>query len=134
MQPGGRYLQHQQAQSTPQSLMAARSSMLYAQQLQQQATLQSQLGMNSGGNNSLHMLHSDASVGGIGSLTARGFPDFGGRNTGEGLQSATSRGMTGAGKQDVGSAGSAEGRGSNTGRNTDGGEALYLKGSEEEAN
>lgn len=139
MQPGARYLQHQQAQPmTAESLMAARSSMLYAQQplsaLQQQASLNSQLGMISGANNGLHMLHSDASIGGNGALAARGFPDFC-RSTGESLQAATGRGLTGAGKQDVGHAGSAEGRGGNAGgQNTDGTEPLYLKSSEEEAN
>eukprot|EP00262_Sarcandra_glabra_P021265 TRINITY_DN8889_c0_g3_i1.p1 TRINITY_DN8889_c0_g3~~TRINITY_DN8889_c0_g3_i1.p1 ORF type:complete len:118 (+),score=32.47 TRINITY_DN8889_c0_g3_i1:2-355(+) len=115
----------------PQSLMAARSSMLYAQQplsLQQQhhqQALHSQLGMSSGGNNGLHMLHSEASMG--------GFPDFN-RNAGEGLQAA-SRGMTGASKQDGANAGSAEGRGGNAGgQSADGTEPLYLKGSEEEGN
>ncbi|RWR86583.1 GRF1-interacting factor 1-like protein isoform X1 [Cinnamomum micranthum f. kanehirae] len=136
MQPGARYLQHQQAQSmTPQSLMAARSSMLYTQQpmsaLQQQASLHSQLGMIPGGNNGLHMLHGDGSMGGNGGLAARGFPDFG-RSAGESLHAATSRGMTGTGKQDVGNAGSTEGRGGSAGgQNTDGTEPLYLKSSEE---
>ncbi|XP_010274861.1 PREDICTED: GRF1-interacting factor 1-like [Nelumbo nucifera] len=138
MQPGSaHYMQHQQTQQqmTPQSLMAARSSMLYAQQplsaLQQQA-LHSQLGMSSSGNSGLHMLHGDASVGGNGAIGPGGFPDFG-RTTGEGLQAA-SRGVTVASKQDVTGAGSADGRGGNSGQGGDGNEPLYLKGSEDEGN
>ncbi|CAL5429487.1 unnamed protein product [Camellia sinensis] len=85
MQPGGHYLQqHQQAQQmTPQSLMAARSSMLYSQQqfsaLQQQQALHSQLGMSSGGSSGLHMLQSEANSSGTtgGALGAGGFPDLG---------------------------------------------------------
>ncbi|XP_058084766.1 GRF1-interacting factor 1-like [Magnolia sinica] len=138
MQQGARYLQHQQAQQmTQQSLMAARSSMLYAQQplsaLQQQQALHSQLGMSSGGNNGLHMLHGETGVGGNGGLAAGGFPDFR-RNAGEGMQGASS-GITGAGKQDPASAGSAEGRGGGAGgQNGDGTEPLYLKGPDDEGN
>ncbi|KAF8388194.1 hypothetical protein HHK36_026860 [Tetracentron sinense] len=139
MQPGAHYMQHQQFQQmTPQSLMAARSSMLYAQQplsaLQQQQALHSQLGMSSGGNNGLHMLHSEANMGASGGLGAGGFPDFGRGTAGESLQAAN-RGVTGASKQDIGSAGSAEGRGGNSGgQGGDGGESLYLKGAAEEGN
>ncbi|XP_057778748.1 GRF1-interacting factor 1 [Salvia miltiorrhiza] len=121
IQPGAHYLQqHQQAQQqmTSQSLMAARSSMLYGSQpypsLQQQA-LHSQLGMGSGG----LMLQGEpgASSGGLG---GGGFPDFVSRGGDGGMQS---RGM--GGKQDMGgNGGGGEGRG-------DGGETLYLKSSED---
>lgn len=122
MQLGTRYMQPQQAQQmTPHSLMAARSSMLYGQQplstLQQQS-LHNQLGMSSGANNGLHLLHGETGVGGNGALTARGFSDFG-RNSGEGLQLA-SRGLMGGVKQET-----SEGRG---GHSADGTESLYLKG------
>ncbi|KAG2693976.1 hypothetical protein I3760_08G119900 [Carya illinoinensis] len=89
MQPGAQYMHHQQAQQmTPQSLMAARSSM-YGQQpfsaLQQQQALHSQLGMSSSGS-----------------------------------------------KQDIGNAGSAEGRGgSSVSRDVDGGDTLYLKAADD---
>ncbi|XXG76607.1 hypothetical protein AAC387_Pa08g0917 [Persea americana] len=121
MQPGARYMQHQQAQQmTPQSLMAAPSSMLYGQQslstLQQQS-LHSQLGMSSGVNNGLHLLQGETGV-----VTTRGFPDFG-RNSGEVLQLA-SRGLMGGVKQEPGNGVSLEGRG---GHNADGPETLYLK-------
>ncbi|KAG4176524.1 hypothetical protein ERO13_A11G250520v2 [Gossypium hirsutum] len=85
MQPGaGHYMQHQQAQQmTQQSLMAARSSMLYSQQpfsalqQQQQQALHSQLGMSSGGSTGLHMLQTESSTaGGSGALGAGGFPDL----------------------------------------------------------
>ncbi|PON73459.1 SS18 family [Trema orientale] len=130
MQPGAHYMQHQQAQQmAPQSLMAPGSSMLYSQQpyaaLQQQA-LHSQLGMSSGGSTGLHMLQSDiGSAGGSGPLGAGGFPDFGRGSAGEGLH----RGMAGGGKQDIGSSGSAEGRGGSSGG--DGGEILYLKSADD---
>lgn len=134
MQPGAHYMQHQQAQQlTPQSLMAARSSMLYSQQpfsaLQQQ--LHSQLGMSSSGSAGLHMMQSDAShAGGSGPLGVGGFPDFGRGSTGEGLQGG--RGMAGGSKQDIGSAGSADGRGgSSTSHDVDGGETLYLKAADD---
>ena len=126
MQSGSRYMQQQAQQMTPQSLMAARSSMLYAQspmsalqQQQQQAAMHGQLGMSSGGNSSgFPILHSEASVGGNGTMSAGGvFPDFGR--------------SSGAGKQEIGS----EGRGgSSGGQSGDGTEPLYLKGTEEEGN
>ncbi|XP_041018689.1 GRF1-interacting factor 1-like [Juglans microcarpa x Juglans regia] len=135
MQPGAHYMQHQQApQMTPQSLMAARSSMLYSQQpfsaLQQQQALHSQLGMSSSGSGGLHMLQNDAShAGGSGALG--GFPDFGRGSTGEGLQGG-SRGMAGGSKQDIGNAGSAEGRaGSSARHDVEGGETLYLKAADD---
>ncbi|KAM7269651.1 hypothetical protein ACFE04_025148 [Oxalis oulophora] len=109
------YTQHQQGQMTPQSILAARSSMMYNQQpyasLQQQQALHSQLGMSSGGTTGLHMLQGEGNATGTG-----GFPDFG-------------RG----GKQDMGSSGSAEGRGggNNGGQVGDGGETLYLKVSDD---
>ncbi|XP_010246297.1 PREDICTED: GRF1-interacting factor 1-like isoform X2 [Nelumbo nucifera] len=137
-QPGAHYMQHQQAQQmTPQSLMAARSSILYAQQplsaLQQQQALHSQLGMSSSANSGLHMLHNDAGVGGNGALGPGGFPDFGRSASGEGLHAA-SRGVTIASKQDVAGPGSADGRGGNPGQGGDGSEPLYLKGAEDEGN
>lgn len=132
MQSGPRYMQQPQAQPmTPQSLMAARSSMLYGQspistlqqqqQQQQQAALHSQLGVSSGGSSSgFNMLHGES---GIGSNTLAGgvFSDFG-------------RGSSM--KQDAGNALSNEGRGSNnSGRQSgDGTETVYMKGSEEEGN
>ncbi|KAF8392248.1 hypothetical protein HHK36_022590 [Tetracentron sinense] len=138
MQPGAHYMQHQQAQQmTPQSLMAARSSMLYAQQplsaLQQQQALHSQLGMSSGGNNGLHMLHSEANA--HSALGTGNFAELGRGTAGEGLQAA-SRGVTVASKQDVRSSGSAEGRGGgNSGvQGVDGGESMYLKGAAEDGN
>ncbi|KAJ9185814.1 hypothetical protein P3X46_005405 [Hevea brasiliensis] len=130
LQPGAHYMQHQQAQQmTPQSLMAARSSMLYTQQqfaaLQQQQALHSQLGMISGGSPGLHMLQSEASTaGGSGGLGAGGFPDF--------VRDAGGRGMAGGSKQDIGTAGSADGRGgSSAGGGSDGGETLYLKSTDD---
>lgn len=123
-------MQHQQAQQvTQQSLMAARSSMLYAQQpysaLQQQQALHSQIGMSSGGSAGLHILQSEASAaGGSGALGAGGFSDFGCDTGG--------RGMAGGSKQDIGSAGSTEGRGgSSGGQGGDGGETLYLKAADD---
>ncbi|KAK8589530.1 hypothetical protein V6N12_023924 [Hibiscus sabdariffa] len=137
MQPGGgHYMQHQQAQQmTQQSLMAARSSMLYAQQpfsaLQQQQALQGQLGMSSGGSTGLHMLQTESSTaGGSGALAAGGFPDFGRGSSGEGIHGG--RPMAGGSKQDIGSASAAEGRGgSSGGQGSDGGETLYLKAADE---
>lgn len=125
LQQGGNYLQqHQQQhgqQMTPQSLMAARSSMLYGSQpypsLQQQA-LHSQLGMGPGGSSGL-MLQGEphSSGGGLG-----GFPDFIRGNSGEGLQSTGGRAMGGGSKHDM----AGEGRGG-----SDGGESLYLKSNED---
>ncbi|KAE8659972.1 GRF1-interacting factor 1 [Hibiscus syriacus] len=120
MQPGaGHYKQHQQAQQiAQQSLMAARSSMLYAQQpfsaLQQQEALHGQLGMCSSGSTGLHMLQTESiTAGGSGALGGRGFPDFGRGASGEGIHGG--RPMAGGSKQDIGSAGSAEGRGGSSG-------------------
>ncbi|WOL15254.1 GRF1-interacting factor 1 [Canna indica] len=127
MQSGPRYIPHQQAQQmTPQSLMAARSSMLYAQSpmsaMQQQAALHSQLGVSSGGSSGFNMLHGEAGVGGNATLAAGVFSDFGRSNST---------------KQESGNVTlSNEGRGGNSGRqNGDGTEPLYMKGgSEEEGN
>lgn len=131
MQPGSPYMQHQQAQQmTQQSLIAARSSMLYAQQpfsaLQQQQALHNQLGMSSGGSTGLHLLQSEASTaGGSGALGAGGFPDFGRGSSGEGMH-------TGGSKQDIRTAGSTEGRGgSSGGQGSEGGETLYLKAADD---
>ncbi|KAG8380686.1 hypothetical protein BUALT_Bualt06G0041800 [Buddleja alternifolia] len=112
VQPGAHYLQqhHQQAQQmTSQSLMAARSSMLYGAQaypsLQQQA-MHSQLGMTSGGSSGGGlMLQGEPHTAGGG-----GFPDFG-------------RAMAGGSKQD-----NVEGR---SGGGNDGGETHYLKSAED---
>ncbi|KAL5770592.1 hypothetical protein ACOSP7_014746 [Xanthoceras sorbifolium] len=131
MQPGAHYMQHQQAQQiTPQSLMAARSSMMYTQQpysaLQQQQGLHGQLGMSSGGSTGLHMLQSEGSTaGGNGALGAGGFPDFNRGSSGEG--GLHGRGIAGGSKQEMGSA---EGRGGSSG-GQDGGETLYLKGADD---
>lgn len=136
MQPGPHYLQHQQAQQmTSQSLMAARSSMLYGQQpfsaLQQQQALHSQLGMSSAGSSGLHILQGEAhSAGGGGALGGGGF-DFGRSTAGEGLQAAA-RGMASGSKHDMGSAMSADGRGGSSGGHSgDGGETLYLKSADD---
>lgn len=122
-------MQQQAQQMTPQSLLAARSSMFYSQQpftaLQQQA-LQNQMGVISGGSTGgLHMLQCDPNnAGGNASLGTGGFPDFGRGSGIEGLH----RGMTSGSKQEVGSAGSAEDRGGSSGSHSgDGGETLYLK-------
>ncbi|KAL3520937.1 hypothetical protein ACH5RR_019086 [Cinchona calisaya] len=132
VQPGAPYLQHQQAQQmASQSLMAARSSMLYGQQqfsaLQQQQALHSQLGMSSGGSSGLHILPGEAhGAGGSGALGVGGFPDFGRSTAGESLQ-ASGRGMV--------SAMSAEGRGGSSGGHSgDGGETLYLKSADDHGN
>ncbi|KAL8551917.1 hypothetical protein ACS0TY_000821 [Phlomoides rotata] len=89
LQSGGHYMQqqHQQAQQqmTPQSLMAARSSMLYSAHAYPSLQQHSQLGMSSGGSISGLMLQGEPHTGG------GGFPDFG-------LQ----RGMGSGSKQDEG--------------------------------
>ncbi|XP_073128055.1 GRF-interacting factor 1 [Henckelia pumila] len=126
MQPGAHYMQHQQAQQmTPQSLMAARSSLLYGQQqyssLQQQA-LHSQLGMSSAGSSGLMLQGEPHTTSGIGSLGV-GFPDFS-RSSGSDNLLSTGRALAVGSKQEMGSHLSAEGRG-------DGGETLYLKGSDD---
>lgn len=116
----------QSLQTNPESLMVARSPMLYSQSSMptfQQQALHSQLGMSSGGNNGLHMLYGDAGMvsggGSGGALGAGGFPDF-------------SRGRSAA-KQDM--PGSADGRGgSSGGQSGDGTEPLYMKGSEDRGN
>ncbi|KAJ1293737.1 hypothetical protein BS78_01G092000 [Paspalum vaginatum] len=73
MQPGPRYMAPQSGQMmSPQSLMAARSSMMYAHPslspLQQQQAAHSQLGMASGGGggttSGFNILHGEASMGG----------------------------------------------------------------------
>ncbi|KAI3458720.1 hypothetical protein Pfo_015383 [Paulownia fortunei] len=130
LQPSAHYMQqHQQAQQmTPQSLMAARSSMLYGAQpypsLQQQA-LHSQLGMSSGGSSGLMLQGEPHSAGGSAGLGGGGFPDFVRGTPGEGLQTSA-RALAGGSKQDIGSNVSAEGRGG-----SDGGETLYLKSAED---
>ncbi|EHA8587628.1 GRF-interacting factor 1 [Cocos nucifera] len=128
MQSGPWYMQHQQAQQmTPESLMAARSAMLYAQspmsalQQQQQAPPHSQLGMSTGGNSGYNMLDGETSIGDNGTLAAGVFPDFGH--------------SSGSAKLEVGNVLPTEGRGGNSGGlSGDGTEPLYLKGSEEEGN
>ncbi|XP_073314782.1 GRF-interacting factor 1-like [Primulina huaijiensis] len=127
MQPGAHYMQHQQAQQmTPQSLMAARSSLLYGQQqyssLQQQA-LHSQLGMSSAGSSGLMLQGEPHTTSGIGSLGV-GFPDFS-RSSGSDNLLTTGRALSVGSRQEMGSHFSAEGRGG------DGGETLYLKGSDD---
>ncbi|KAL3750391.1 hypothetical protein ACJRO7_011400 [Eucalyptus globulus] len=119
-QPGSYYVQHQQAQQmTQQSLMAARSSMLYTQQ-QPYPSLHGQLSMSSG--SGLNILQSESShSGGSGALGGGGFP--------EGLQ-VGGRGMAGGNKHDVGSSSSGEGRGGGQG-GADGGETLYLKSADD---
>ncbi|XP_004302069.1 PREDICTED: GRF1-interacting factor 1 [Fragaria vesca subsp. vesca] len=127
MQPGASYMQQQAAQQmSPQSLMAARNSMMYNQQpfsaMQQQA-LHSQLAMSSGGSGGLHMLQNEANnAGGSGQLGAGGFSDFG---RGEGMH----RRMGSGSKHDLGSS---DGRGgSSGGHGGDGGETLYLKSADD---
>uniref|UniRef100_A0A7C9CVX8 SS18 N-terminal domain-containing protein n=1 Tax=Opuntia streptacantha TaxID=393608 RepID=A0A7C9CVX8_OPUST len=129
MQSGAHYMQQQQQQAqsmTPQALMAARSSMLYSQQaysaLQQTQTLHNQMGMSmsmsSAPTSGLSMLQGDPhSAAGSSSSSSMlgiggGYSDFG-------------RTVSGGGKQDIGSL---EGR---SGHSGDGGEALYLKSSDE---
>ncbi|KAF7805216.1 GRF1-interacting factor 1 [Senna tora] len=107
MQQGTQYLQGQQAQQmSQQQLMAARSSLLYAQQpyaaLQQQQALHSQLGMSSSSAN-LHMLQTDH---------VAAFPDF-----------------VRTSKPDIGTSSTDQVRG---GASAEGGETLnYLKSSDD---
>ncbi|XP_075485736.1 GRF1-interacting factor 1-like [Primulina tabacum] len=127
MQPSAHYLQHQQAQQmTPQSLMAARSSLLYGQQqystLQQQA-LHNQLGMSSAGSSGLMLQGEPHTTVGLGSLGG-GFPDFS-RGSGSDNLLATGRALAIGSKQEIGSHLSAEGRGG------DGGDTIYLKSSDD---
>ncbi|XP_010519967.1 PREDICTED: GRF1-interacting factor 1 isoform X2 [Tarenaya hassleriana] len=119
IQPGAsHYLQNQTAtqMTTPQALMAARSSMLYGHQQQHQpyatSLHHSQLGMSSssgsgGGGSGLHILQGEVGTsGGNG-----GFHDFG------------------RGKPELGiGSGGFDGRGGSSG---DGGDTLYLKSSDE---
>ncbi|XP_039051822.1 GRF1-interacting factor 1-like [Hibiscus syriacus] len=115
---GGHYMPHQQAQ--PQSLMASRASMLYAQQpfssLQQQQAMHGQVGMSSGGNTGFNILQSEASSAGRGgAFGARAFPDFARVSSVEGMHGG-GKAMEGGCKQDIGSAvGSPEGRGGSSG-------------------
>ncbi|PKA65528.1 GRF1-interacting factor 1 [Apostasia shenzhenica] len=122
MQPGARYLQHQQAhqQFNPHSVLATRSPILGSQspmaalqqQQQQQMALHSHLSMSSGAGTGFNVLHGEAGMGGV-------FADFGRIGSG------------GSVKQDMG----ADGRGGNSaGQNGDGTEPLYLKGSEADGN
>ncbi|KQK13366.1 GRF1-interacting factor 1 [Brachypodium distachyon] len=136
MQSGPRYMPQQSAQMMSpqaQSLMAARSSMMYAQQqaamspLQQQQQQQAaaaqhghgqQLGMSSGTTSGFNILHGEASMGGGGGggagnsmMSAGVFSDYGGRKEGSASQSA-------------------DARGANSGAHSGDGE--YLKGTEEE--
>lgn len=88
------YMQHQQSQqmvSHPVMAMAARPSMFYGQQppylaLQQQAALQSQLGISSAGTCGGHSLQSESSLGSGGTAV---FPNFGLSTSGEGWQGAS---------------------------------------------
>ena len=128
MQSGPRYMPQQSAQMmSPQSLMAARSSMMYAQQgmspLQQQqhqqAAAHGQLGMSSGTTSGFNILHGEASMGGGGGagnsmMNAGVFSDYGrgGAKEGSTSLSADARG------------------GANSGAHSGDGE--YLKGPEEE--
>ncbi|EEE59872.1 hypothetical protein OsJ_12467 [Oryza sativa Japonica Group] len=135
MQSGARYMPQQSAQMmAPQSLMAARSSMMYAQpalsplqqqQQQQAAAAHGQLGMGSGGTTSgFSILHGEASMGGGGGgggagnsmMNAGVFSDFGRGGGGGGKEGSTSLSV------DV--------RGANSGAQSGDGE--YLKGTEEE--
>ncbi|CAI9091437.1 OLC1v1026472C1 [Oldenlandia corymbosa var. corymbosa] len=138
VQPGAQhYLQQQQAQQmASQSLLAARSSMLYGQQqfsaLQQQQALNSQLGMTSGVSAGLPILQGEAhnAGGGSGALGSVGFPDFIRGPTGEGGGlHAGSRGMASGSKHEMLGGMSAEGRGGSSGggHNIDGSETLFLK-------
>uniref|UniRef100_A0A0E0GTF4 SS18 N-terminal domain-containing protein n=1 Tax=Oryza nivara TaxID=4536 RepID=A0A0E0GTF4_ORYNI len=135
MQSGARYMPQQSAQMmAPQSLMAARSSMMYAQpalsplqqQQQQAAAAHGQLGMGSGGTTSgFSILHGEASMGGGGGagnsmMNAGVFSDFG-RGGGGGGGSGGKEGSTSL---------SVDVRGANSGAQSGDGE--YLKGTEEE--
>jgi hypothetical protein len=82
MQPGPRYMPPQSGQMmSPQSLMAARSSMMYGHPslspLQQQQAAHGQLGMASGGGgggttSGFNILHGEASMGGSGAGAGAG--------------------------------------------------------------
>ncbi|KAK2970164.1 hypothetical protein RJ640_019632 [Escallonia rubra] len=116
MQPGANYMQNQHSQQiASQSLMAARSPMMYGQQQQQQlpySALQtqqafhSQLGISCGVTSGISMPQSDASVGGGGGTGV--FPEFSRGITVEGsagsaeIQGSNPRGRHGAGKGETG--------------------------------
>uniref|UniRef100_A0ACD6A087 Uncharacterized protein n=1 Tax=Avena sativa TaxID=4498 RepID=A0ACD6A087_AVESA len=130
MQSGPRYMPQQSGQMmSPQSLMAARSSMMYAQQAmsplqqqqqqQHQAAAHGQLGMSST-TSGFNILHGEASMGGGGGagnsmMNSSVFSDYG-RGGGGGKEGSTSL--------------SADARGANSGAHSGDGE--YLKGNEEE--
>lgn len=134
-------LQHQQQQQQQHQLHQQQQHQQQQQQLQHQQSIHSQLGMNSGGNNGLQMLHSEAGMGGNGPLSSRGLPDFGrgtSGSTGETMQPNRGLGAdTRVGnKQDGVSSenahpGSGDVHGNSTGHNADESEPLYLKASEE---
>ncbi|RLN42182.1 GRF1-interacting factor 1 [Panicum miliaceum] len=101
MQPGPRYMPPQSGQMmSPQSLMAARSSMMYAHPslspLQQQQAAHGQLGMASGGGgggttSGFNILHGEASIGGGGGggnsmMNAGMFSGFGRPGSGSGAK------------------------------------------------
>ncbi|KAG8098051.1 hypothetical protein GUJ93_ZPchr0013g37095 [Zizania palustris] len=137
MQSGPRYMPQQSAQMmAPQSLMAARSSMMYAQpalsplqqqqqQQQQAAAHGGQLGMGSGGTTSgFSILHGEASMGG-------GGPGAGG--AGNSMMNAgvfSDFGRSGGGAKEGSTSLSVDVRGANSGAHSGDGE--YLKGTEEE--
>ncbi|KAK7285149.1 hypothetical protein RJT34_19909 [Clitoria ternatea] len=117
MQQGAHYMQGQQM--TPQQLMAARSSLVYAQQpfssLQQQQQ-QAAAAMHG----QLHMLQQSENVGASGNMGSGGFPEF---VRGDG------RGIIGSSKLDIGSSGEGRGGGSS---GAEGVETLnYLKSSDD---
>ncbi|GFQ01470.1 grf1-interacting factor 1 [Phtheirospermum japonicum] len=122
LQPGTHYMQQQQQQMTPQSLMAARSSMFYGAQpypslQQQQQALHGTLGMSSSGGSSGLMLQGEPQSAGLG-----GFPDF---IRGDGLPGGA-RALAGGSKQDHVSA---EGRGGSDHHGSR--ETHYLKGGDD---
>ncbi|KAK3031659.1 hypothetical protein RJ639_035027 [Escallonia herrerae] len=110
MQPGANDMQNQHSQQiASQSLMAARSPMMYGQQqqlpysaLQTQQAFHSQLGISCGVISGISMPQSDASVGGGGGTGV--FPEFSRGITVEGsagsaeIQGRNPRGRHGAGK------------------------------------
>ncbi|GAB2211933.1 hypothetical protein Droror1_Dr00025272 [Drosera rotundifolia] len=125
MQPGGHYMQQQQAQSmTPQAMMAARSSMLYNPQpyaaLQQTQPMHGQFSLNFGASNGLTMLQGESNIAGHGGSTL--LHDYGRGTSGD-------TGLLGIGrilgKQDMASSSSSDGRGH------DGSENLYLKSADD---
>ncbi|XP_006664460.1 GRF-interacting factor 1-like [Oryza brachyantha] len=132
MQSGPRYMSQQSAQMmAPQSLMAVRSSMMYAQptlsplqqQQQQAAAAHGQLGMGSGGTTSgFSLLHSEASMGGGAGnsmMNVGVFSDF--EHSGGGGDGGSGEGSTSL---------SVDVRGAKSGAQSGDGE--YLKGTEKE--